>query len=83
MLSNDTQELADHAEQLMRDAAEATAYAQQTEQRATALTRDLDELAHRSRAQETEVARVVSQNVELRHELARARGQLSVGLGDR
>lgn len=66
----------------MRDAAEATAYAQHTEQRATALARDLDDLAHRSRAQETEIARVVSQNVELRDELAQARGQLSVGLGD-
>lgn len=76
MLSNDIQNLAEQAAQLMRDAAEAAAYATETERRATALARQLDDLAHRSRSQQTEIARVISENVELRHELAQTHAQL-------
>lgn len=83
MLSNDIHHLAEQAAQLMRDAAEAAAYATETERRATALARDLDDLTHRIRAQETEVARVVSENVELRHELDHARGQQHAAPGNR
>lgn len=76
MLSNDIQELAEQAARAVRDAADATVYAQETERRIKALAHHLDDLARHSQAQESEVARVVSENVELRHELTRARGHL-------
>jgi ABC-type transporter Mla subunit MlaD len=82
VLSNDIQELAEQATRAVHDAADATAYAHQTEQRIKALAHHLDDLTRRSRAQQTEVARVVSENVELRHQLGRAQGQQPATLGD-
>jgi predicted HAD superfamily Cof-like phosphohydrolase len=67
LISHRIHTLAEQAAQAMQEAAEATAHAQQLEQQVTALARELDDLLWQTRAQETEVARIVSENVELRH----------------
>jgi regulator of replication initiation timing len=71
LISSRIHTLAERAAHAMQDAAEATAQTQQLEQQVTALARELDDLLWQARAQETEVARVVRENVELRHELRR------------